>query len=151
MHQLYKIGGFVGTSPCINLYCKYIYDFSLIHNLQNFLNGIFLLPFLELSILGISRCQLKDGQSTVQNLDSLHRCADTVLALYWWQRLITFVSSRMRLRVKPICWKFVWCLAKFPIVVSNVKFNVQAKIEFAVFFLFTSFVLHICYVVSYLV
>ena len=74
-----------------------------------FLNGIIHLAFLELSIIifrdikdktrSWSANILEPGQ-TAQMYRAWSDCMDVqpVLALYWWQRLITFSSIRIRVK-----------------------------------------------------
>ena len=73
-----------------------MFDFLTL-TMSHFLNGIIHHTFLELSIiiLGISRWELEVGQPTVLSLVRLHGC----LALYWWQRLITFGSDRIMVNI----------------------------------------------------
>ena len=63
--------------------------------LLNLLIGIIHLPFLKLIIiiLRISRCKFEVGQAKIK---SLVGDVQTRLALYCWQWLITFNSSRIR-------------------------------------------------------
>ena len=76
---------------------------KLILNPLNFLNGIIHLPLLELSIIifGIHDENLK---LVSQQYRALPDCMDVQagLALYWWQRLITLSSSRVRVNEKRV-------------------------------------------------
>ena len=63
---------------------------------MNFLNGIIHLPFLEFSIiiLGISRLEHERWSA-----NSIEPVVQTDLVLYWWQNVITFGSSRIRVNL----------------------------------------------------
>ena len=69
-------------------------------NLMNFLNGIIHLPFLELSVIIIWDIKNRTWKMVSQQYRAWSNCTDVQagLALYWWQRLITFGSSKRRVK-----------------------------------------------------
>ena len=86
---------------------KGIYTFSTLFktltlSLLNSLNGIIYLPFLKLSIISFRDIKMRTWSLPANRIEpGLSDCTDIQagLVLYWWQRLITFDSSRIRLKV----------------------------------------------------
>ena len=73
---------------------------ALTLNLLIVLNGIINLPFLEMSIIIYGGYQGENIYLASHKYGTWSDCTDVQagLALYLWQRLITFVSSRIRVK-----------------------------------------------------
>ena len=73
-------------------------------NLLNFLNGLVLLPFLELPFIHFCDIKMRIKCCPAYSIEpgqTERICSTDVkadLALYWWQRLIIFSSSRIRVK-----------------------------------------------------
>ena len=84
-----------------------------------FLNGIIKLPFLELPIIIDENLKLVSQQYTEPGQTGM--MCRLAVALYWWQRLITFGSSRIRVKhslvsnvkLMWLLWLKLWLLSDF--------------------------------------
>ena len=84
---------------------------NLTPNLLNYLNGIFSFPFLKLFMIYF-KGYLDDNLKMIsQQYIAWSDCTDVqaVLALYWWQRLITFGSNMIIVKHKTVMyWQREW-------------------------------------------
>ena len=81
------------VNSCISYHPKHVLTLTLL----NFFNGI-ILPFLQLSIIIFTDMKMSSWCWSANSIEpGMDVQAD--LALYWWQRLITFCSNRIRVNV----------------------------------------------------
>ena len=109
---------------------KKSYFYHIIPTLLNFLNGtIHIHPFLEFSIIIFRDIKMRTCNKLVSQLcRAWSDCSEVQagLALYWRQRLITFGSSRIR--VKWTCPPFI-LFGNCPLY--NVGDNQDENLQFA--------------------
>ena len=83
------------------LYYLRILLYIISPNLPNFLNGIINLQFLGLSIIIFRDSRMRTWSSCIQQYRAWSNCMDVqacLYILYWWQRLLTFCSGRIRIK-----------------------------------------------------